>query len=190
MRGISSVMDTAPSGHALRLLEMPALVHDWARALMSIVLKYQPVAGVGELGAVLLELSQGLGRLRALLADPRRTSFVAVTRGAALPRAETVRLIAALRRMKVHVPAIVVNAVGRGTCPRCRRASAAETREIAALRRSAGRSRHVVIAPAEVPPPHGAAGLRRWQRTWRDTGNESRGFRLQAEVRSRRNSSG
>ena len=90
------VMDTAPSGHALRLLEMPALVQDWARALMSIVLKYQPVAGVGELGAVLLELSQGLGRLRALLADPRRTSFVAVTRGAALPRAETVRLIAAL----------------------------------------------------------------------------------------------
>ena len=70
--------------------------------------------------------------------------------------------------MKVHVPAIVVNAVGRGTCPRCRRASAAETREIAALRRSAGRSRHVVIAPAEVPPPHGAAGLRRWQRTWRE----------------------
>jgi len=34
---------------------------------------------------------------------------------------ETARLIAALRRMKVHVPAIVVNAVGRGTCPRCRR---------------------------------------------------------------------
>jgi arsenite-transporting ATPase len=160
------VMDTAPSGHALRLLEMPALVQDWARALMSIVLKYQPVAGVGELGAVLLKLSQGVGRLRALLADPRRTSFVAVTRGAALPRAETVRLIAALRRLKVHVPAIVVNAVGRGTCARCRKASAAETREIAALRRSAGRSRRVVIAPAVVPPPHGAASLRRWQRTW------------------------
>jgi arsenite/tail-anchored protein-transporting ATPase len=162
------VMDTAPSGHALRLLEMPALVQNWARALMSIVLKYQPVAGVGELGALLLKLSQGLGRLRALLADPRRTSFVAVTRGAALPRAETVRLIAELGRMKVHVPAIVVNAVGRGTCSRCRRASAAETREIAALRGSAGATRHVVIAPAEVPPPHGAAGLRRWQRTWRE----------------------
>jgi arsenite-transporting ATPase len=160
------VMDTAPSGHALRLLEMPALVQDWARALMSIVLKYQPVAGVGELGAVLLRLSQGLGRQRALLADPRRTSFVAVTRAAALPRAETARLIARLGRMKVHVPAIVVNAVGRGTCSRCRKASAAETREIAALRRSAGAARRVVIAPAEVPPPHGAGGLRRWQRTW------------------------
>ena len=86
------VMDTAPSGHALRLLEMPALVQDWARALMSILLKYQPVTGVGELGAVLLRLSQGLGRLRALLTDPGARSFVAVTRAAALPRAENGRL--------------------------------------------------------------------------------------------------
>jgi len=36
---------------------------------MSILLKYQPVIGVGELGAVLLQLSRGLGRLRALLDD-------------------------------------------------------------------------------------------------------------------------
>jgi arsenite/tail-anchored protein-transporting ATPase len=162
------VMDTAPSGHALRLLQMPALVQGWARALMSIVLKYQAVAGVGELGAVLLKLSQGLGRLRALLADPDRTSFVAVTRGAALPRSETVRLIAALGRLNVHVPAIVVNAVGRGPCSRCRSAAVAEAREIASLRRSAGRSRHVVMAPAELPPPHGVATLRRWQKTWRE----------------------
>ena len=56
---------------------MPALVHDWVKALMAILLKYQPVAGVGELGAVLLRLSQGLGRLRALLADPGATPFVA-----------------------------------------------------------------------------------------------------------------
>jgi arsenite-transporting ATPase len=160
------VIDTAPSGHALRLLEMPALVQDWARALMAILLKYQPVMGVGELGAVLLKLSQGLGRLRALLADSRRVSFVAVTRGAALPRAETLRLIAALERMKVHVPAIVVNAAGRGTCARCRKESTAEAREIAKLRRSAGASRQVVIAPAQMPPPHRAPGLRRWHRTW------------------------
>jgi arsenite-transporting ATPase len=167
------VMDTAPSGHALRLLEMPVLVQGWARALMSILLKYQPVAGIGELGAVLLKLSQGLGRLRALLADPARTSFVAVTRAGALPREETLRLIARLRRMHVPVPAIVINAVGRGTCTRCRRASAAAAHEIARLRRAArprrGESLRVAITTAEIPPPHGAAALRRWQRTWRQS---------------------
>ena len=64
-------------------------MHDWVKALMAILLKYQAVVGVGELGAVLLRLSQGLRRLRELLTDPARTTFVAVTRPAALPRAET-----------------------------------------------------------------------------------------------------
>jgi arsenite-transporting ATPase len=125
---------------------------------------------MSELGPLLLELSQGLGRLRALLSDPRRTSFVIVTRAAALPRAETIRLLTRLERMAVHVPAILINAVGRGTCARCRHAHEAEEHEIASLRRSrirAVRSMRISVAPAEVPPPHGPTALRRWQRSWR-----------------------
>ena len=161
------VMDTAPSGHALRLLEMPALVQDWTRALMSMVLKYQAVTGVGSFGAILLKLSQGLGRLRALLADPRRAAFVVVTRGARLPRAETVRLIARLKSMDVHVPAVMVNAVGRGVCAACRREASAERREIRELRGALPRACPVLLAPAQLPPPHGSASLRAWQSQWR-----------------------
>ncbi len=91
------VMDTAPTGHALRLLEMPALVHDWTKVLMSILLKYQAVASLEEFGPVLLRLSQGLGRLRRLLADADRTSFVAVTRGAELATAGNDRSAAPAR---------------------------------------------------------------------------------------------
>ena len=163
------VMDTAPSGHALRLLEMPSLVQDWVRTLMSILLKYQSVTGLGELGAMLLKLSQGLGRLRELLTDAGRARFIVVTRAAALPRAETGRLLARLRAMHIDVPVIVINAVGRGTCRRCRTAVASERREIAALRRLAAGSRRdtvVVLAPAEVPPPHGPGELRRWSVGW------------------------
>jgi arsenite-transporting ATPase len=165
------VMDTAPSGHALRLLEMPAIVQDWAKGLMSIVLKYQSVVGVGELGAVLLALSRGLGRLRALLTDPDRARFVAVTRAAALPRAETGRLLKRLASMRIDVPAVIVNAAGRGTCSRCRTAAAEEARELAMLTRSVtgsrGHERSVIVAPAEVPSPHGVVGLSRWGGRWR-----------------------
>jgi arsenite/tail-anchored protein-transporting ATPase len=165
------VMDTAPSGHALRLLEMPALVQDWARALMSILLKYEPVAGVGDLGGVLLRMSQGLGRLRRLLVDPARTSFVVVTRAAALPRAETGRLLRRLHALGVHVPLILVNAVGRGTCDSCRRATVVEAREfgrISRVRIGPGKQRVPVgVAPAEIPPPKGTRRLRSWRSTWR-----------------------
>ena len=161
------VMDTAPSGHALRLLEMPSLVQDWVKALMSILLKYQPVVGVGELGAVLLQLSQGLGRLRALLGDAERTSFVVVTRAAALPRAETARLRRRLEQLHVHVPLVIVNAVGRGTCERCRAAARMQQLEVNRLARDLPRTTPVGLAPAEMPPPHGVRALVRWQRAWR-----------------------
>jgi len=161
------IMDTAPSGHALRLLEMPAVVQDWTKALMSIILKYQPVAGVGEFGATLLNLSRGLGRLRVLLTDPERTAFIVVTRAASLPRAETMRLLSRLSEMEIHVPAVVINAIGRGNCRACRDEATTEQREIAALRAHLPRGTQTVLAPAELPPPHAPAALRAWQNSWR-----------------------
>ncbi len=160
------VMDTAPTGHALRLLEMPALVHGWTKALMSILLKYQPIAGIGEFGSVVVKLSQGLGRLRALLSDPDRTSFVVVTRGAVLPLEETRRLVRRLTHLNIHVPALVVNAVGRGSCSRCRSEALVEARHIRTIGRDFSRSMPVLIAPAELPPPRGPAALGRWRRRW------------------------
>jgi arsenite/tail-anchored protein-transporting ATPase len=127
---------------------------------MSILLKYQPVIGVGELGSLLLALSQEIGRLRELLQDSARTRCVVVTRAAELPRAETVRLVRRLARIRVPVAAVIVNAVGHGTCSRCRRESRTEAREIAALAAAPSiRKVPIVLAPAELPPPHGPAGL-------------------------------
>jgi arsenite/tail-anchored protein-transporting ATPase len=160
------VIDTAPTGHALRLLEMPELVHDWTKALMSILLKYQSLAGIGEFGPALVKLSQGLGRLRTLLTDPIRTSFIVVTRGAALPREETRDLLRRLDQLTIRVPAVVVNAVGRGTCRRCQSEARIEQRHITGISREVQRPALIVIAPAELPPPHGEPALRRWRRQW------------------------
>lgn len=160
------VIDTAPTGHALRLLEMPSLLHEWTKALMSIVLKYQAVASLQEFGPLLLRLSHGLGRLRKLLADGNRTCFVVVTRGAALPRLETTDLLRRLDEIGIRVSTIIVNAAGRGRCRRCRAEAAVEGRHIARLKRDTPRAIQMVIAPAEMPPPSRAAALRRWQRRW------------------------
>jgi arsenite-transporting ATPase len=161
------IMDTAPTGHALRLLEMPGLMQDWVRALMSILLKYQGVARLGDLGALLLHLSKGLGRLRQLIADARQTAFVVVTRPAALPRLETARLVRRLKRLHISIPAVFISAVGRGSCKRCVIAGRAQDREIAAMRLSARSLKisAVVLTDARVPPPLGVAALEEWTRT-------------------------
>ena len=164
------LIDTAPSGHALRLLEMPGLVQEWARALMAIMLKYQPVVGVGELGAILLRLSQGLGRLRTLLADPHKTHFVIVTRAAALPHAESIRLLKRLSKLRIYAPTMIVNALGAGECPRCRRQREHEARAVTQLRRAlkaAPQQPQLIAAPAWMPPPHGHETLGAWQGSWR-----------------------
>lgn len=163
------VMDTAPTGHAVRLLQMPETVQEWTRMLMRLLLKYQPVVGMGELGEALVRLSRGVGRLRAMLADPDAAQFIVVTRAAALPRAETVRLVRALRRLQIRVPAIIVNAVGGGDCDRCHAGARREVREIDALVKlaRANSGKGVVMAPAAVPPPAGALALEAWRGHWR-----------------------
>ena len=161
------IMDTAPTGHALRLLEMPALMHEWVRTLMSILLKYQGVGGVGAFGELLLRLSKGIGRLRTLLTDPAQAAFIVVTRAASLPRLESERLLARLRVLGISTPVLVINAVGRGDCHRCLRVARAERAEVSRIERlSAPR---VALAGGLLPPPVGVTGLRRWARSaWRD----------------------
>ena len=165
------VMDTAPTGHALRLLEMPGLMHDWSHALMSILLKYQGVARLGELGTLLLNLSKGVRRLREMLSDRRGTAFIAVTRPSALPRLETVRLVRRLARLKIAVPAIIANAVGRGECTRCAKAYAAQQRELKAIQKGLlprSTPRALVLCATQVPPPAGVKALMSWSRSsWR-----------------------
>jgi arsenite-transporting ATPase len=163
------VIDTAPTGHALRLLEMPELVHDWTKALMAILLKYQPVAGLEAFAPLLVRLSQGLGRLRTALTDRVNTGFVVVTRAAALPHEETRDLIDRLNRLHVAMPALVVNAVGRGTCARCRSEERIEQTHIRSMARDIPRHAAMIIAPAQLPPPHGPAALARWHGLWRVT---------------------
>ncbi|MCU1385568.1 MAG: Arsenical pump-driving ATPase, partial [Acidobacteria bacterium] len=116
------VVDTAPTGHALRLLEMPAAAREWTRVLLRVLLKYRSLVRPGQLAAELVEVSKSIRDLIALLRDATTTRFVVVTRAAELPRRETIRLLARLRRLHLSAPAIVVNArtLAPGRCAHCR----------------------------------------------------------------------
>jgi arsenite-transporting ATPase len=165
------VVDTAPTGHALRLLEMPEIAREWVQVLLRVLLKYRSLVRPGQLAAELVKLSRSIRELQTLLRDAAHTRFIVVSRPAAVPRAETVRLLTRLRRLKLATPAIVMNAMtlAPGRCPRCRATAAAERAELRALRRVRGRgSRECVIiqTPLSAPPPRGARALEEWAARW------------------------
>jgi arsenite-transporting ATPase len=167
------VADTAPTGHALRLLQTPAVLRDWTQALMALLLKYRAIVNAGSLGAVLVETSKRVRMLQSMLVDPAETRFVVVTRAAGVPMAETDELLDSLRALRIAAPAIIVNTLGGGRCSRCRRAVSTQRKNLVRLAAAHARRRRpstrcaIIEAPAEVPPPHGARELARWSGSWR-----------------------
>jgi arsenite/tail-anchored protein-transporting ATPase len=159
------IVDTAPTGHTLRLLEAPAAMLAWVQALLSLLLKYRETVGLGSLASELVEMSRGLRHFGELLRDPAETGFVVVTRAAELPRRESVRLLAALARLGIAVPAVIVDAVTPPGCPRCDRIARTQEREIGRLRVET-KPCAIIVAPAVVPPPRGVRALKAWGRTW------------------------
>jgi arsenite/tail-anchored protein-transporting ATPase len=163
------VADTAPTGHALRLLETPAVLREWTQALMAILLKYRDVIRPGAFAQILVDLSQRLRALEAMLRDRSQTAFILVTRPAALPREETIALEHSLQKLGVAVGAVIVNAFGAGSCSRCRHLVTQQRRELRALRSRLGPAGRyaIIVTPATMPPPHGVDALQAWRSRWR-----------------------
>ena len=159
------VVDTAPTGHTLRLLSLLAKAREWVQALLRIQLKYRRVTGLGELAQDLADTARELRELEELLRDPARARFIAVTRPAALPRLETRRLLASLRKLGIFCPFLLVNALTPPGCNRCRRAAAAEKKEIGELRAMGG-GWAMLGAERTAPAPRGAPALERFCRSW------------------------
>ncbi|MBI2220647.1 MAG: ArsA family ATPase [Acidobacteria bacterium] len=173
------VVDTAPTGHTVRLLGMQADVQQWVALLMQLVIKYRLAARAESLAHDLVHLSRGLREFRALLGDRTRARFVTVVRPAVLPRLETERLLDQLQRMNVPAPTVIVNGESSGGCAACRRRAEAEQREVARIERLCGASRppcDIMHAPLRIPPPHGVQELLEWSDSWR-TGHTASGRR-------------
>jgi arsenite-transporting ATPase len=165
------IVDTAPTGHALRLLEMPEAARRWVQTLLRILLKYRQLVRPGRLAVELLALSKSLGAFQQNLRQSSVTSFFVVTRPAEVTRLETERLLRRLKQLGVHVPVTVVNAVTplSARCSRCRAASVVETRQIARLQRQLRREFQdcaIIQPPLVAPPPRGVEALERWARIW------------------------
>ncbi|MBO0800717.1 MAG: ArsA family ATPase, partial [Blastocatellia bacterium] len=103
------VLDTAPTGHLLRLLEMPELIDQWLKVFFDLLLKYKHIFRLPRLSRRLIELSRNLKRLRKMLRDPTGTAIYAVSIPTEMALAETKDLLAACERMGISVPVLFLN---------------------------------------------------------------------------------
>ncbi len=103
------VLDTSPSGHLLRFLELPSLVRDWLRTTFKLLLKYKEVMGLNKTAQELLSLSKSIKRIQKTLTDPEKCEFVAITIPEAMGIAETERLVSTLKRLEITCRHVALN---------------------------------------------------------------------------------
>jgi len=123
------VLDTAPTGHLIRLLELPELIQDWLRVFFALLLKYKNVFQLQGISELLVGLSKRTKALRCLLADPQRAEVCAVSILTEMAFEETCDLLAFCRRTGIRVSALFLNlAASRAECPTCRTLAEGESK--------------------------------------------------------------
>jgi len=108
------ILDGAPTGHFLRLMEMPDVASAWTRGVIRALLKYRVALGLDDVAERLLRLARRLRELQARLGDASTTGVAVVTTTGALPVAETQRLLSRLVESDLPVAAVIHNRYSPG----------------------------------------------------------------------------
>jgi arsenite-transporting ATPase len=145
------VVDPAPTGHLLRLLDMPAIALDWTHRLMRLMLKYRDVVGLGDTAQELVDFAKRTRALDQLLHAGARAALVIVSLDEPVVRTETERLSDAAHARGINVPLLVWN----------------RTRDIPAPLPASVAPRQF-FAEERSPAPIGVEALRAWLDSWRE----------------------
>ena len=147
------VLDAAPTGHLLRLLETPELVAGWIKAFFRLFLKYKTVFRLPRLAQRLVRLDKELKALRALLADPAQASLYAVAIPTHMGLLETADLLAACRRLGLSAPVLYVNLCtpGGAGCAACAANATAEHDTLAAYPAVTGSAHTAMVYRGPAP---------------------------------------
>ena len=102
------IVDTAPTGHFLRLIDLPRTAGEWVREFMRILLRYRELIPPGSLGEELIRASRALHALEeAMRSDATRV--IVVTRPERIVIAESKRLIAEVEQRGMRIGGVIAN---------------------------------------------------------------------------------
>lgn len=160
------IVDTAPTGHALRLLAFPDLLDDWIKVVAKMRWKYRYMidrfAGrynPDEGDDFLLTMKKTVKRIEGLLRDKKRCEFIAVTIPEEMAILETDRLINSLGSYGMKVKRLIINNVLESRdCAFCRERKKEQEKYIGKIRRKFS-SLQVTITPLQPGEVKGIQAL-------------------------------
>ncbi|MDY7031974.1 MAG: TRC40/GET3/ArsA family transport-energizing ATPase, partial [Thermodesulfobacteriota bacterium] len=105
------ILDTSPTGHMLRFLELPELALQWLHTLFKLLIKYKGVVRLSGVAEKALEMARSVRKVHEALMNGQKTEFVAITAPEAMVIHELMRLLEGLERLSISCRQIVVNKV-------------------------------------------------------------------------------
>ncbi len=155
------IVDTAPTGHALRLLTLPGMLDEWIKVMAKMRWKYRYVATTlggaykpDEGDAFLVEMKKTVARIRSLLKDGKKCEFIGVTIPEDMAVREAERMIADLNKYGITMKQLVVNNVVplNDHCEFCKEKRKGEEHYINYLREQMGTTRITLVPlrPREI----------------------------------------
>jgi arsenite/tail-anchored protein-transporting ATPase len=156
------VLDTAPTGHLVRFLELPDVVLSWVRAFLKLLLKYREVVHASGVAEELIALSKSIKRVSALLTDAEACEFIGVSIPERMSLEESVRLVESLESLHVPMRRLLINAMvpedAALACDFCRARRRSQSGVLREFGRRLGKRVQLFIAPQQ---PHEVLGQRR-----------------------------
>ena len=155
------ILDTAPTGHLIRFLELPQVALSWIRTFMKLLLKYQNIMRANQVAEELVALSKSIKKVIALLTDAERCEFVGVAIPERMSLEETMDLAKSLEKLNVPLRKLLINGVAPDdACAFCKSRRKAHDHVIAEFeKRFRRRSVEIFVAPQQPHEIRGAADL-------------------------------
>jgi arsenite-transporting ATPase len=181
------VLDTAPTGHLIRFLELPDVALSWVRTFIKLLLKYKAVVRSSGVAEELIALSKAIKRVIALLTDAEGCEFVGVAIPERMSLEETIRLTETVERLKVPMRRLLVNSVvperAAAHCDFCRARRDAQTGTLEEFARRFKGKYELFIAPQQSHEIRGVESLQEHFAAWQRLNQKSRAASRAAQKR-------
>ena len=169
------ILDTAPTGHLIRFLELPQVALSWIRTFMKLLLKYQNVVRANKVAEELVALSKSITTVLALLTDSDRCEFVGVAIPERMSLEETDDLAKSLAKLKVPLSKLLINGVvpeqATADCKFCKTRRTMQNEVIDELRsRFRTRGVEMFVAPQQPREIRGVDDLLAHFQAWKNIG--------------------